>query len=253
MMFAFNGASKKLQTCQAAFRFSRYFNRAQVQDQTYKTDMTAYQYKPQLIYKIDPAAYYPDEPNLSAGKQLARDKFRDSLERFRDNALTKRRQRDRFLTGRLFAHLRNEELKKAVQLIKDKETGADEREGAAARALQERGVWMEQLEVDDQFKLPYGVGFDKLIKKRTDMVDRDKLQNNRVMDELVAKLGYMDYRDALACNKYLLEVKRHGDYHQQAHAKILAVALSRYNAQRRQQIDQKALAKGSADRDEAII
>ena len=112
---------------------------------------------------------------------------------------------------------------------------------------------MEKLEVDDQFKLPYGLGFDKLIKKRTDMVDRDKLQNNRVMDELVEKLGYMDYRDALACNKYLIDVKRHGDYHQQARAKILTVALSRYNAQRRQQIEQKALAKSPSDKDEAKL
>jgi|LauGreDrversion4_2_1035121.scaffolds.fasta_scaffold88194_1 hypothetical protein len=112
---------------------------------------------------------------------------------------------------------------------------------------------MEKLEVDDQFKLPYGLGFDKLIKKRTDMVDRDKLQNNRVMDELVEKLGYMDYRDALACNKYLIDVKRHGDYHQQARAKILTVALSRYNAQRRQQIEQKALAKSPVDKDEAKL
>ena len=40
-----------------------------------------------------------------------------------------------------------------------------------------------------------------------------KVWNNKVMDELVEKLGYMDYRDALACNKYILEAKRHGDYH----------------------------------------
>lgn len=136
--------------------------------------MTAYQYKPQLIYKIDPAAYYPDEPNLTPGQQLQRDKFRASLERFRDNAFTKRRQRDRFMTGRLFAHVRNEELKQAVQNIKDKETGGASDEASAAGTLTERGVWMEKLEFDDQFKLPYGVGYDKLIKKRTDMVDREK-------------------------------------------------------------------------------
>lgn len=57
------------------------------------------------------------------------------------------------------------------------------------------------------------------------------------MDELVNKLGYMDYRDALACNKYILEVKRHGDYHQQARAKILSVAMAKFNSQKRQEID----------------
>jgi len=48
MMFAINnGASKKMMLGQPSlFRFSRYFNRAQKQDQTYKTDMSAYQYKP---------------------------------------------------------------------------------------------------------------------------------------------------------------------------------------------------------------
>jgi hypothetical protein len=51
-----------------------------------------------------------------------------------------------------------------------------------------------------------------------------------VLDELVEKLGYMDYRDALACNKYILEAKKQQDYHVQARAKILGVAMSRYNA-----------------------
>lgn len=107
--------------------FARYFNRAQEQDFKYKTDMTAYQYKPELIYKIDPSPEYPDGPlPLPAGQKLQRDKFRDSLERFRDNSMAKRRQRDRFMTGRLFAHLRQEELKSAVQEINEKENGASE-------------------------------------------------------------------------------------------------------------------------------
>jgi len=46
------------------------------------------------------------------------------------------------------------------------------------------------------------------------------------MDDLVMKLGHMDYRDALAANKYILEAKRHGDYHQQARAKTLSLALT---------------------------
>lgn len=50
------------------------------------------------------------------------------------------------------------------------------------------------------------------------------------MDEIVEKLGYMDYRDALACNKYIIEAKRHGDYHQQARSKVLSVAMAKYNA-----------------------
>lgn len=32
------------------------------------------------------------------------------------------------------------------------------------------------------------------------------------MDKLVNDLGYLDYRDALAVNKYIIEAKRTGDY-----------------------------------------
>jgi len=47
------------------------------------------------------------------------------------------------------------------------------------------------------------------------------------MDELVEKLGYMDYRDALACNRYIIEAKRSKDYHQAVRGRILEVAFSR--------------------------
>jgi hypothetical protein len=171
--------------------------------------MTAYQYKPELIYKIDPAPQYPDQPMMSEGTKVDRNKFRDSLEKFRDNTFTKRRQRDKFLTGRLFAHLRHEELKSAVAEIHSKETST-----TAGQEVKEKGVWVEQHDIDDQFKLPYGFGYDAIIKKRTDVVDKQKYWNNKVMDELVTSLGYIDYRDALACNKYILETKRHGEYHQ---------------------------------------
>lgn len=240
--------------------FARYFNRAQEQDFKYKTDMTAYQYKPDLIYKIDPSPEYPDGPlPLPAGKKLEQDKFRDSLERFRDNSLAKRRQRDRFMTGRLFAHLRQEELRSAVQEIHNKETGASEDAASAtsdASLIKEKGVWVDRFEYDDQFKLPYGVGFDSIIKKKADMIDKQKFWNNRVMDELVTKLGYMDYRDALAVNKYILEAKRHGDYHQQARSKILSVAMSKYNSQKRVDIEQRSAAQAQGqgiEKDEAKL
>lgn len=81
--------------------------------------------------------------------------------------------------------------------------------------------------MDDQFQLPYGAGFDQIIKKKAELIDSQKLENNVQMDALVEKLGYMDYRDALACNKYILEAKRSGDYHQQARARVLQTAFSR--------------------------
>ena len=164
------------------------------------------------------------------------------------------------MTGRLFAHIRQEELRTAVQEIHNKESGIEGDAaftlGDAAAVIKEKGVQVDKFEYDDQFKLPYGVGFDHVIKKRADNIDKQKFWNNRVMDDLVNKLGYMDYRDALAANKYILEAKRHGDYHQQARAKILTVAMSKYNTQKRVDIEQRAGAQAQSqglDRDEAKL
>ena len=69
------------------------------------------------------------------------------------------------------------------------------------------------MQIDDQFLLPYGAGYDHIIKEKAELIDSQKQANNEVMDDLVLRLGYMDYRDALACNKYIIESKLSGDYH----------------------------------------
>ena len=61
--------------------------------------------------------------------------------------------------------------------------------------------------------MPYNFGFDNVIKKKADLINNKKFYNNRMMDNLIEKLGYLDYRDALAANRYILEARRHGDYH----------------------------------------
>ena len=57
------------------------------------------------------------------------------------------------------------------------------------------------------------------------------------MDGLVEQLGYLDFRDCLAANRYILEAKRSGDYHQMARAKTLSLALNRMSKLKREQID----------------
>lgn len=90
--------------------------------------------------------------------------------------------------------------------------------------------------MDDQMNLAVGTGYDFVIKKKAEEIDSQKLENNVVMDELVEKLGYMDYRDALACNKYIIEAKKSGDYHQVARARILQIAFSRMDQDKRTKI-----------------
>ena len=80
--------------------------------------------------------------------------------------------------------------------------------------------------LDDQYNLPIGTEFDYILKSEQKKNDNKKQINDMKMDELVAKLGYMDYRDALACNKYIIEAKRSGEYHQVARARILEVAFN---------------------------
>jgi len=83
-------------------------------------------------------------------------------------------------------------------------------------------------EIDFHSRLPYGLGYDDKVKQPMAQSLRIlKYKNEKAMDELVEKLGYMDYRDALACNRYILEAKQSKDYHQQARAKALAFAFSK--------------------------
>ena len=98
-------------------------------------------------------------------------------------------------------------------------------------------------EVDDQTNLPVGTEFDFIIKRKAEEIDSQKLHNNQKMDELVTKLGYMDYRDALACNKYIIEAKRSGDYHQSARGRVLEVAFGRMTKEKQAKIRTDAKAK----------
>ena len=60
------------------------------------------------------------------------------------------------------------------------------------------------------------------------------------MDELIEQLGFIDYRDALAVNKYILEAKRSGDYYQIARARVLEFAMKRMNYQQKANLDNSA-------------
>jgi hypothetical protein len=92
-------------------------------------------------------------------------------------------------------------------------------------------------DIDDTFNLPIGTQFDYVIKEKAEKIDSQKVFNNDKMDELIEQLGYMDYRDALACNKYILEAKRSKDYYQIARAKVLEYALRTLSNRKREKLD----------------
>jgi hypothetical protein len=106
---------------------------------------------------------------LSRQNQIDRAKFRDSLAKTRDLKIAKTRYQDHFSTGRLYAHLRHDELRRAVKDIQSKEgRWAAETSLNKEGLIKEKGVTVENYEFDDLFKLPYGVGYDAVIKKRID-------------------------------------------------------------------------------------
>ena len=140
--------------------------------------------------------------------------------------------------GRMHSHLKLFQIREQV-----KEVRAKGDVNARRRRNKNTAETFEQMPVDDQMGLPIGTDFDFIIKKKAEEIDSQKQHNNVKMDDLVDKLGYMDYRDALACNKYIIEAKRSGRYHQVARARILEAAFSKMNVQKRAQIQKNSQSK----------
>jgi hypothetical protein len=92
--------------------------------------------------------------------------------------------------------------------------------------------------MDDDTGLLYGVGFDSFIHK----INKDKqeiLSQDNKIDLLVSKLGYMDLREFLAVNRYILEAKSHSDTLVQAKAKYLEEAVNKLNKKKREEVRNK--------------
>lgn len=63
--------------------------------------------------------------------------------RFKDNTITRDRLQDRFNTGRLYAHLRHEEMKQAVSEIHKKEKGETSTLKRKQEATGEEGIVLD--------------------------------------------------------------------------------------------------------------
>lgn len=82
--------------------------------------------------------------------------------------------------------------------------------------------------IDPEFNLMTGYGQEEYLKLLRHKTDLKRNVNNQKMDELVEKLGFLDYRDFLAVNKYIIESKRSQEYHTFARGQILSQAVKRY-------------------------
>jgi len=57
------------------------------------------------------------------------------------------------------------------------------------------------------------------------------------VDDLVSSLGYLDLREYVALNKYLLEAANHKQVINQAKAKFLSIAMKRLTAQKEKEVN----------------
>ena len=173
---------------------------------------------------------------------------REGVAAIRSGVLKKKGIEERTRTGRLWAHLKHIEMKNHVRDIRTQEGTIVEEEKSYDEKLvdvlkDQKSETGQSIKIEEEFNLPYGFGFDDIIKEKVDLINNKKFQNNRLMDELVERLGYLDYRDALAANKYILEAKRHGDYHQKARARTLSLALGRMTRLKREQFEKRVSKK----------
>ena len=60
------------------------------------------------------------------------------------------------------------------------------------------------------------------------------------MDELIVKLGYLDYRDFLAVNKYIIDNKLHSENQNTVRQKILQTAIQKLKTDEGKEIVKEA-------------
>lgn len=172
-----------------------------------KTDLTCYENKKILIDELMPGPRYPDKAMKSLREQNRIRNSKASLERIRTSGISKQRAEARFYKGRIEGHFKLEQLRKEVAAVR-----AEEKLNTNKKVKIKEGIRAPDVQIDDMFQLPYGAGYDHIIKAKAEVINIEKQGNIKIMDDLIYKLGYMDYRDALACNKYILETKFSGDY-----------------------------------------
>ena len=180
----------------------------------------AYDWKPELLTRIDPAPNYKNSPLAKIkGKKYVNLKMgEETAFHYRSAVMKKMYHKEKKVLGRIFAHLKQIELREFIKTVRKNEGTLKEEEKTEDQKVTDLVRNMESsridLDVDPDFGLPYGMGYDQIIKEKADVFVNNKFYNNIMMDQLVQKLGYLDYRDALAINKYILEAKKHGDFRQ---------------------------------------
>ena len=104
--------------------FARAHNRAQQVALDMRTDMTAYEYSPETISRLTPHPNYPERALPDKWHGVRRGEMaRASLERLRTAAILKKENERRYNQGRVYAHVKLDQIKREVQKLRDHDTG----------------------------------------------------------------------------------------------------------------------------------
>jgi hypothetical protein len=103
-----------------------------------------------------------------------------------------------------------------------------------------------EVSVDKDTNLVYGLGYDNLI---TSGQSGQKSSEERQLQQLVNKLGYVDFRDFVALNKYVLEAKNHEDLINQTKSKFLQMALQKVNQNQKEELKRNLRKIDEANKD----
>jgi len=95
---------------------------------------------------------------------------------------------------------------------------------------------LESGKIDEETRLIYGLGYDSLIRRSSRAKHESEGESYNKLNELVNKLGYLDLRDFVALNKYILEAKNHENYVNQTKAKFLALAMQKLSESKKEEV-----------------
>ena len=127
---------------------------------------------------ITPAPKYPkkalDDSMSIMG--LNRRHNAEALEKVKTGNLQVIMKSERSSVGRLYAHLKHNDMKNFIRGIKKKEGSLKEEEESVEKKaerimIETKQAYFDDIKIDDEFHLPYDLGFDHVIKERADQIN----------------------------------------------------------------------------------
>lgn len=126
-----------------------------------------------------------------------------------------------------FLHKRSQEMEARAQghIKYAKATMELRRKQKALKKNMSGEIETDNIKIHEKTGFMMGIGFDEYFT--TQGIEQPNEETERSLDHLVQKLGYLDMRDFVALNKYILEAQNHEDLVNQTKAHFLSLAMKK--------------------------